>query len=428
MCSNVSVSFLSVKTFLFSLLYFMALLVNYLYFIVPIFGYTGFKEALSLKKLIFSLVLLLAFSLAIRKRGVTGFYHIALHIFLFVPSLSLYAGGEVHDAYIYVTAIACFVVVSVSSIFNIPSVKLPSMSPKLFFNFGLVVSLGAILGVVMINGVTSFNLNFLKVYEFRNVHAQNLPSFFNYFLPTVGKILLPVLLVISVVKRRYRSVFLCASLSILLYAYTSHKSLLLYPFVILGVYFFLGRNWLSMIFIAAIALNFFAAMDAYLFIEFGSPFGFISSFLSRRAIFLPVMLNNAYIDFFSQNHFLTWSESRLSLGMLESPYSKASPLLIGEDYFGFKNQSANSGFIGSGYANAGVIGVLVYSVLIGFLISYLESASRYIDGKFIISSTFILVLTLYMSADFMTSVLTHGLLAYLLVLATMPRIKLDKTY
>ena len=82
--------------------------------------------------------------------------------------------------------------------------------------------------------------------------------------------------------------------------------------------------------------------------------------------------------------------------------------------------SANAGMIGSGFSNAGVIGVAIYAMAIGFLISVLNAYGRRIGHAFVTAASLSTLFNLVTSTDLITAILTHGLLLLLLLLALFP--------
>ncbi len=401
------------------------LVVNYVNYISPIFGYDGFALDFQFDKLLLATVILIMFVFSIKVSGVVGFYHIILLTIIIIPSLSLYAGGEVHDEYIVVTSLGCFITILVSSLVKIPSLKTISLSSNSTLRLFLVLSGVMVVAIALINGVGNLNFNLMKVYEFRDEFSMNLPSIFNYFFPIISKIILPIMIVISVIQKKY--FYLCCGvvLSILIFAYTAHKSPLFYPFIILGVYFISGRDWIKLIYLALVGITCLAMVDFYLFETQKAPFGLFGSLFSRRAIYVPVFLNNNYVDFFASNPLLYWSESKLSFGLVTSPYSVNSVFLIGAEYFGRADMAANTGFIGSGYANGGWFGVMLYSAILGALISYFQEVGKHVGQRFVVSATFVILFVIMTSADLTTTILTHGLLALLLILPVLPRHQLQ---
>lgn len=286
-----------------------------------------------------------------------------------------------------------------------------------------------VLSYVVFIGPAGFNLNILKVYEFREAAEDALPSVFGYISPATSKIIVPIMIVLAIIYRRYCFVFSGFIFSILIFGFTAHKSPLFYPFLILGVYLFLGGNrWGGYLYTLLILVLVVSAADFYLSEVFtDSFFGIFGSFSSRRAILVPALLNHYYIDFFSSHDPYYWSESKLTFGLVAKPYDLKMVNLIGEQYFGQSDMAANTGFIGSGYANAKFFGVVLYSVLLGLLISLLNTVSKKIGVRFVISSSFVVMFTIITSADFITALLTHGLALLLVIYMLIPADGLTNT-
>ena len=71
---------------------------------------------------------------------------------------------------------------------------------------------------------------------------------------------------------------------------------------------------------------------------------------------------------------------------------------------------ANTGWIGSGYMNAGIIGMFLYSIIIGLFMALLNAYSRIIDKRIIVAIIVGPIISLLLSADLPTAFLNHGVL------------------
>ena len=105
----------------------------------------------------------------------------------------------------------------------------------------------------------------------------------------------------------------------------------------------------------------------------------------------------------------------MSFGLSEMTYSLSPAHLIGLEYFGNEETGANTGWIGSGYMNAGLIGMLLYSIIIGFLLKILDGYSRPINKRVIISILIAPMLTLISASDLPSAFLNHGILLSLVL-------------
>jgi hypothetical protein len=123
-----------------------------------------------------------------------------------------------------------------------------------------------------------------------------------------------------------------------------------------------------------------------------------------------------YIDFFSTADVYYWSGSKISLGLINRPYDLNASNLIGFEIFGNDDMSANTGWIGSGYANARYFGVAIYSLLIGLLFLFLDAYGKLLGTRIVVSMFVLPILTLLISADLTYMFLTYGLFFALMIL------------
>lgn len=131
---------------------------------------------------------------------------------------------------------------------------------------------------------------------------------------------------------------------------------------------------------------------------------------------IPALLDYYHLDFFSVHHVIAWADSRLSLGLSTNPYGMPSAYVIGQMYFGDPNVGANTGFIGSGYAQAALFGSLLYSVGAGLTLALINAHSKYQGVPFVTAMMTNQILTMYVSTDFVTLFVSHGMIISFLLL------------
>ena len=144
---------------------------------------------------------------------------------------------------------------------------------------------------------------------------------------------------------------------------------------------------------------------------------FFGSLLLRRVYFVPAQINYFYYDYFSLNSFILWAESKLTLGLIDYQYPLSMPRMIGLEYFGNEITNANTGWIGSGYAQAGLIGMIIYSVIIGIIFNTLNIFSKRVNKNIILPITIVPVFSVITSSDLPTAFLTHGLILVLILVS-----------
>jgi len=393
---------------------------GYARFIVPIYGYMGFEWTPNMVKVFESIVVLVLFALSLPstvKRPSDFFIHV--HFLLpVVPMLVLYSASDLPRAYMYFVILA-FAVVCLARKFKLPKIK-GDMIPINRMIWGLLIIVAIyIISVILYGGLRYFNLNLLKVYEFRNVAAQNLPGICGYFSPMVSKVLLPFILLLAVYRRKWLVVGLALAGSVMMFALTNHKGPLYYPFLVLGIYYIMyimrSRQRMVQMLLASYILIILVSLAPVLINnseETEQPLSriIIGSLLFRRACFVPAQLNFVYYDFFSTHPHTMLAQSKLIFGLVEYPYELDSSHLIGYHYYNNVLVGANTGWLGSGYMHFGFPGMLIYAMIISLLLSMVDTLAKRRELGISVAILFTPFFTLFLSSDLPTTMLTHGLL------------------
>ena len=403
-------------------IYFLVLLCMYSMGIAPNFAYMGFLDAFSSENLVISLLMLLFVVPFLRPGQLPSAFFLNLTASLIlVPTLVLYTGAGLPHRFALVTTAALVLMAIISKTIRLRAFKLPVIhSSNLLLVLGYF-SAFTVAGIFVFGGARFLNFDLSAVYDLRREAAQNLPIIFSYLVPLVSKVAIPFAIVFAIRDRHWLVVAGLVSLSVLLFALTAHKSPLFFPVMVIFVYFIARSRYVEQYFLAAlISIVLASAIDIWFFSRGGEGVsGWFASLFTRRVLLVPSFLNWCYLDFFFDAEKYFWAESKITAGLIEPPFDLRSVNLIGLEYFGKEEMSANTGWIGSGYANAGLWGVMLYSILIGVLLAFLDSYS-YRLGKQIIVALFVLpIFTIITSTDFLTMFLTHGLLLSLLLLALM---------
>jgi hypothetical protein len=380
----------------------------------------GYEDKLSMEKAAASLIVLMATCLFLNKNNypLNFFIHLIIGLVL-VPTLVIFSGSDLPYLFVGTTISGIFTIVLSQRLIKIKPISFISFGNlQYLLNILIMLSILFIALVFSMGGSSYFNLDISRVYEFRDDAEKNLPGIFSYVMPVVTKVVIPFAIVIAFSNKNWFKVSILFTCAILLFGLTAHKSIIIYPFVAL---FFLKISKtgnqikffiVSLLLIGVISLLEFISLS-------NSDVGYwFSSLIFRRALLTPALLNWYYIEWFEANDLYHWADSRLTLGVISSPSHMSSPFLIGYQYYGLDDMSANTGWIGSGFANASFIGVIIYSLLIGLLMSFLNTYSKNLGAHIVISFFSIIFLTIILSADFITSLLTHGLLFAVILLIT----------
>lgn len=382
-------------------------------------SYYGFisVENLFNYSLILTLVALAATFIPLRRDARSSLLTTLLYVF-YIPSLII-AIPSADGEHLKLLIVSFILIISLSSL-NISPIRGHPISPQTFLGACILVSACLVLALLSLGFGRNFNLDYSAVYEFREETTANMPAVLAYAYSGISKVIFPAAAVLAVWARKWLLLSLVVAMALVTFGLTSHKSVI---FITIGVaiaFIIQRRSYFNTpLIIAFICFMFIASIDAIIFKEYGEG-GLISGLIVRRIFFLPPLIDQFYVDFFSNNTNFFWSSSTITLGFLDQPYDVTAPFLIGEIYFGQSNTSANTGLIGSGAAQAGLLGVSLYAAAFGIIISLLNGLGRLIGPAAVASISLPVVVTIVNTSDFITVLLTHGLAMLIIFLSFCP--------
>ncbi len=396
--------------------------------VVVIFGYMGYQDNFSVEKVIVSFFALMAICFLINNnRHLLNFFtHLIIGLVL-IPTLVIFSGSDLPYLFIIITISGILTIAMSQRLIKFKAITLISLRDNRYLlNILTITSVLVVGSIFFMGGGSYFNLDISQVYEFRDDAAENLPGIFAYITPIITKVIIPLTIVLAFANKNWLKTLILLLCALLFFGLTGHKSMIFYPLVALFFYKISKRGGqikffiVSLFFIGIISLLEFSYLS-------NSDVGYwFSSLIFRRALLTPALLNWYYIDWFSANDLYYWADSRLTLGLISSPSHMSSPFLIGYQYYGSDDMSANAGWIGSGFSNGSFIGVIIYSIFIGLLVSILNAYSKKLGAETVISCFSIIFITIIMSADFITSLLTHGLIFAIFLLIIIGGVKTVK--
>jgi oligosaccharide repeat unit polymerase len=387
--------------------------------IFPIYEYMGFRLNINIYNIGFSLIILFVMMYLINQKNfIIDFFYTLMMGLILVPTLVLFSVGDGSFYNVMVTSAAMLCVFACAKFIRIPRLSIFQIPFKIMLPFSIIISICAIGFTIVLQGLGTINFDLSAVYQFRRESANLLPGAFAYLNSIVGKVILPFGFLLALHRRRYFLVVLFFLLSILMFGVTAHKSPLLYPVVVAFVYVMSAKkNFLLSVYLSLLAVVLIGILDIFLMTNDGNfIFGWFTSLLPRRVLLVPAYLNSLYLDYFNGSNFFFWANSKITFGLIENSFEDSFSKVIGAEYFDSDDMSANTGWIGSGYANAGIFGVLLYSIVIGFLLGWLKNYSTKYGHQFIAAAFSIPFLIIFTSSDLVTMFLSHGLLISFILL------------
>lgn len=354
-----------------------------------------------------------------RERTTRGFLVTMLHYLFFIPSIVYLAFNTVPKEYVFALALASSGVYIISAIPQRPlstiALRHSSVVMLCFLGIGSTLAI-----LVAFGALQNFNLDLEAVYQFRETTAESMPTFFGYLYSNVANVLIPAAIVLAL-RLNSRILVLVAVLSgIALFGMTHHKTVLFTAFFVVITFYLLNRtSRIALIAIFPLAIAIASCLELLFTTQWAEErhVGYVTSYLVRRTLLVPPMLDAAYVELFNEVAWYYWSTSKLGFGLVDNPHDVTAPFLVGSTLFGDPELSANSGIIASGYANAGLIGVAGYSAIFGLTIGYLQALGEKVGHAIVTAISLPIVLLVLTTTDLTTAALSHGLLLLLIVLS-----------
>lgn len=397
--------------FFFLMLFRIALDQSYIEIVAPLFS-RFFPLDISVFKMCESYLLTIAFFALIiswfpeLKRPSYAVVYI-LYLNLLVPMFSFYALANGPRTYTYMAALSLFIVILIVRFGSLIKIKYLKQGP--FITVFLVATLTTFVFsyLLITGGLSRFNFSLVDVYETRSAYEGSSNFFMGYLLPSQAYSVNMMVLAYALYRQKRFLTLLTIFSQVCLFAMSGFKSFLFAPLLILLFHYVLNKRKSTRI-ISAITFVFLTSIlySAYTF--FIKNDILTASIFLRRLLFVPAQLHYLYYDFFQENPHVMLSNSIFS-GFISYPYGDTSILhAISQTYYGM-NMGINVGYIGNAYMHFGLIGVFLFSVLLGFILKCLDSISARIP-VFVSTSVIIIPSMALVNSALLTVLLTHGLL------------------
>lgn len=401
--------------FLSLVLFKVSLDLSYTLFVSDVFGYSGFTYNFAIENYLFSWLIIIPFCFLVRDklRGITDYTELFWFLLVLLPTVTLY--GLDYQRSIVPSIIGTL---SLFLFMFVVRVKLPNLKAvkpvKNGFSIGVLICTLFVVYLILNylkSGVT-LNLNFLKVYEYREQNSElSSGGIFTYFNIWTYKVFNIILISVSLFYKRYGLLAIFVCIQVFFFAASAHKSVLLMGMLVISIWYFFRKR--SSLILLPTSLTFLICFSMLLYFYYGNIT--LASVFIRRLFFIPAYLNYEYIAFFSVNDFVFWSNSIMKW-LLKYPYSDNIAHTIGI-YIGNPGMGANNGIISSGYAQAGAIGVMIYACILACLLRFIQFLANGIYPPWFILSLFIVpISSVILNSDLFTTLSTHGFAVAILML------------
>lgn len=235
-----------------------------------------------------------------------------------------------------------------------------------------------------------------------------------YAVGWLGLVLVPVAIASALAGRRRLWVVAAAALQIYVYGITGYKSLLMALPLTIGAWWLANRGRRSAL---PLGLAVVAMVAAVLALAHWTGELTPMSVFFRRLLVTPGLLAGYYFDFFAGREPVIWSHALLS-EWITYPLPEPYPRLISLQYLYGQEGSANVHFLSDGFVQLGYAGMLLVGTLTAAVLWVADALGERLPRGLAVAALAMPCSALANSA-LNTSLLTHGILLALLVLAAL---------
>jgi hypothetical protein len=295
-----------------------------------------------------------------------------------------------------------------------------NLSPTSFWIVIGAISLGVYGVIAATIGIKLQFVSLLNVYDVRDEYKAGLAGgagIVGYLVSTQANIINPMIIARGIYSKRWIFVLLGGLGQAILYSGTGFKTIIFSVPAMIAFALIFRANlnpraivtlWGATILSVAAAVS-DRAQDVLTF----------TSLFTRRFLITPGMLTSAYISFYNEHDFAHLAHSILE-PWVRDEYQFPPARMIGMSITGNPAAAFNANIFADGYANFGYAGMAGAAVILGIYLRILDRASH---GLPVAVSGLILIMPAITlsNTSILTAMLTHGLVAAVVILAVAPR-------
>lgn len=400
-------------------LYRILLDVSYIKFLFPVYGnsFLSFDLKVSIDHYIVSWLFFTVSLFLIKNKlsSLSDFFFLLFVIMQITPITSIYGLDYNHNILPVITTVGSIFLIFLILKLPIKKISIPRFTNSNIFlvSFSCVLIGYLVIWSIFSGAVQNINFDFRKVYQFRSINSQLLDiGFMSYLNIWTYKIFTLFVMCYFLEKKKFLLVILLVLIQTYFYAVTAHKAVFFYPFLCIVIYYAFHKRSKSIYFLLFMFFIVMTSLLIYIVFSWHWP----ATMMIRRIFFVQPRLTFEWFDFFANNPHVFWSNKFLS-HFLSYPYTHGVeiPYIVGEHLL-TPELCANNGFVSSGYAHAGVWGIIFYAIILGFIFRVFDSITlRGIPFWFVLSLTATPIWALGAS-DLFTVLLSHGLLVAFFIL------------
>jgi hypothetical protein len=305
-------------------------------------------------------------------------------------------------------------------------VRLPELRKNLMFRFrkgyDLKFSL-AVAGITLAFLLTKYGVptqlpSLSEVYEVRGSYKETVSRLVGYAVGWQGNVFNGFLFIAGILRRSMLLVTGAVLFQLYLYSITGFKSLffsfIFILWLVIGLRFF-GR-YLAHYLAGTVCLSLVAIIISTKYVE---GWVLLPGIFLVRLYFVPALLYYYYYDFFSY-HYIDWFAQNLPVSLFaNSNYKIPIPYVIGDYYFGQAEMAANANLFANGYANLGIAGCLLVTLILIAVLRGIDGLSSR-KNSYLVLSLLAMPMWSLTNSGLLTTLLTHGFLVGMAVIVLLP--------
>jgi len=259
-------------------------------------------------------------------------------------------------------------------------------------------------------------VNFTEVYDVRAAYKETLAEESFIGIRWLLYIFNPFLIIIGYLDKDKRLLLVLGFIGeFMIYSTAGFKTALFIGFIIVFFLYIsskynLLKKFSQLVLYSIIVIFVFAMIgDLFFFSEEDSYKNILTSLTVRRNFIVPGFLTGHYYDFFSNNPKAYMAGHKI-FGILvgyKSDYSESIQTLIGTHIFGREELNANVNIWADAYANFGLLGMLITTIVLFIFLLFYDNLSKGLDPR--LSFTLLIgPLAFFSNSALFTSIFGHG--------------------
>ncbi len=239
------------------------------------------------------------------------------------------------------------------------------------------------------NGMPDFSmLSFSQINEVRA--ESSFSTIAEIVMNAMGRIVIPILFSIYLKEKSYAQLTLLTIIQLYLFSITGFKT---YLFVLVLVLLMPLARKFPIRYVPVLGICAALVAVVFLYEITGNNMGL--ALIADRVVFFPAKIKWAYLDFFSQNTFVQFSENLFAQILGITPvYSSHTHFMIGGLYFNKPEMWANSGYLADAYANLGWLGGVIITLALSIELYFIDKATNYDSASIAAAIFFIFYIAL----------------------------------